>query len=153
MKLRKVLTGSAAFVGLLALTFINGPQASASPQQCNTGKFCIWADLNYTGTLGQSQTSQGNLTNMDNKTTSFWNRTGKTVTVYNYANYVSSTKAGTGGKTSPYCVVVRPGAWYSNMNTVNPLYNDSVSSFEVGGTCTKSPVTYIFESKTGTPKN
>ncbi|MFJ2095515.1 peptidase inhibitor family I36 protein [Streptomyces sp. NPDC087901] len=146
MKLRKILTGSAAFVGILALTFINGPQASASADQCQDGKFCIWADPNYNGDFGQSQNSQGNLTNMDNKTTSFWNRTGKTVVLFNYANYFSSvTGAGNWGNNYPYCVTVLPGAAHYDLKSVDPLFNDTVSSFYIGGTCVDSPSIRTFQ--------
>ncbi|MGW1412556.1 peptidase inhibitor family I36 protein [Streptomyces sp. NPDC002403] len=147
MNVRRAITaGSAALISALALVLVNGPQASASFDQCQDGKFCIWADPNYTGTIGQSQSSQGNLTNMDNRTTSFWNRTGKTVVFFNYANYYSTFSGlGNWGNTYPYCVTVLPGASHYDLKSVDPLFNDTMSSFYIGGTCVDSPSIHTFQ--------
>ncbi|MFJ4153039.1 peptidase inhibitor family I36 protein [Streptomyces galbus] len=146
MRLRKVLAGSAALVGFLALTVTNSPQASASSADCSDGKFCIWADPNYSGTFGQSQNSQANLNGMDNRTTSFWNRTGKTVVFFNSANYYSAVSgAGNWGNAYPYCVTVLPGASHYDLKSVDPLFNDTMSSFYIGGTCVDSPSIYTFQ--------
>jgi hypothetical protein len=114
--------------GVLTLTAAAGVSlaatgtAEAVPEQCQDKHFCVWE---HTGYQGRFYSATGSVSNigayMNDRTTSYWNRTDHWITLYNDSNY--------GGA----CLVsVPPGG--SSYN-VTPSVNDAMTSFRTGKFC------------------
>ncbi|QXE38778.1 peptidase inhibitor family I36 protein [Streptomyces sp. GMY02] len=110
-----VLTVAAGTVSLTA------PPAAADPNQCPSGSFCVWEQSSYRGDFRHYTTSNPNVGNyMNDRMTSYWNRTGKTVSVYEHGNYVG-------------CMISIPQG--RSEAAVASHFNDKMTSLRVGRGC------------------
>ncbi|WP_062213857.1 peptidase inhibitor family I36 protein [Streptomyces sp. NBRC 109706] len=100
---------------------LTAPAAAADSSQCPNGSFCVWEHSSYTGRFLHSGSSVANVGNdMNDRMTSYWNRTGKTVSVYEHSNYTG-------------CMIsVAPGR---SEAAVASHFNDKMTSFRVGSGC------------------
>ncbi|WP_354006135.1 peptidase inhibitor family I36 protein [Streptomyces sp. NBC_00568] len=88
---------------------------------CQENAFCIWENSGYNGRAFQSGYSTPSLTdNMNNRMTSYWNRTRFWVCLYEYPNYVQRLDI-------PGFKGVAP---YSSSSNVGFTANDHLSSFK-----------------------
>ncbi|MDG9703260.1 peptidase inhibitor family I36 protein [Streptomyces sp. DH37] len=109
----------AAVVGagvLAAVTVVGVPgQASAHYSQCPEGAFCVWEHSGYEGRFAYSTGAQPNIGSyMNDRMTSYWNRTNEYISVYNHQSYGSCM------------LVVPPGG---SDAVVDPALNDRMTSF------------------------
>lgn len=115
--------GTAAAV--LALTagtaFLTASPAAADSSQCPSGSFCVWEQSSYRGDFRHYTSSNSNVGDyMNDRMTSYWNRTGKTVSVYEHSNYVG-------------CMfTIAPG---KSEAAVASHFNDKMTSLRVGSGC------------------
>ncbi|MFJ2261600.1 peptidase inhibitor family I36 protein [Streptomyces sp. NPDC087844] len=108
---------SGAFIGGAVLA-IGATPAQADYTQCKTGQFCLWDDTNYSGRFAGSQYSHSNVGDyMNDRMSSFWNRTGRTVCFF----------ADSGFKPSSSYMCQLPGASASNVG----MYNDILTGFRI----------------------
>ncbi|MEV5148236.1 peptidase inhibitor family I36 protein [Streptomyces sp. NPDC052727] len=134
----KIGTVSAALFGALGLMVASGPPASAHYSECPDKKFCVWQNQNYDGMIGYSGYDQSYLGNMNDRTTSFWNRTDYTVAIYRDSSYQEGM---TGLANYHWCAEVRPGTGVYNIGTQGYNYmNDAISSFRVNAHCSDGGV-------------
>ncbi|MFE2290136.1 peptidase inhibitor family I36 protein [Streptomyces sp. NPDC059452] len=104
--------------GTAALT---APPAAADADQCPSGSFCVWEQSSYRGDFRHYTASNPNVGNyMNDRMTSYWNRTGRTVSVYEHSNYVGCMFS------------VAPGG---SEAAVASHFNDKMTSFRVGSGC------------------
>ncbi|MER6912743.1 peptidase inhibitor family I36 protein [Streptomyces sp. NPDC000594] len=112
-----VLTLGAAF----GLTTVTGAPAAAHYSQCPAGEFCIWENSSYTGRFAHSRHPVPNVGSyMNDKMTSYWNRTDNWVSLYIVEDFQSCFES------------VPPGG---SSAAVNPHYNDHLTSFRPGRFC------------------
>ncbi|MDG9704135.1 peptidase inhibitor family I36 protein [Streptomyces sp. DH37] len=111
-RLRRALLSGAVLAG--ALVTLNAPAAQAHYSQCPSGHFCVWQHNSYEGRFFSSSTSTPNIGDyMNDRTTSVWNRSDRTVCMYRHENYgypMGCYKAG--GSTAAL-----------------PIHNDELTSF------------------------
>lgn len=127
----KKLIGSALAAGVIAASALTGVSpAMAADTQCASGRYCYWNNTIYSGGFGSKAGSSGNMgiasdnvTNMNDISTSHWNRFGATVKIYEDVSYT--------GRNANYS----NGSKISNLsdtatNLPFPLtWNDRISSF------------------------
>ncbi|GAA1007841.1 hypothetical protein STXM2123_3490 [Streptomyces sp. F-3] len=107
-----------AAMGAAALTT---PPAAADADQCPPGSFCVWEHSSYRGDFRHYTSSTPNVGEyMNDRMTSYWNRTGKTVSVYEHANYVGCM------------ITIAPGRAEA---AVASHFNDKMTSLRVGSGC------------------
>ncbi|MEW2079997.1 peptidase inhibitor family I36 protein [Streptomyces sp. NPDC012403] len=111
-RLRRVLLSGAVLAG--ALVTLNAPAAQAHYSQCPSGHFCIWQHSSYEGRFFSSTHDTPNVgKDMNDRTTSVWNRTNRTVCMYRHENYGYDMGCyGPGGSTAAL-----------------PIHNDELTSF------------------------
>lgn len=108
----------AVVVGTASLT---AQPVVADPNQCPSGSFCVWEQSSYRGDFRHYTGSNPNVGNyMNDRMTSYWNRTGKTVAVYEHGNYVGCMFS------------IRPGR---SDAAVPSHFNDKMTSLRVGRGC------------------
>lgn len=129
----KKLIGSSIVTGLVVVAALMGSAApaSASDTQCSDGRYCYWNNAIYGGAFNSKSGSSGNMgisssdnvTNMNDISTSHWNRFGSSVKVYeDVSNSGRNTTFSNGSK-------------ISNLSDVNSglilaqTWNDRISSF------------------------
>ncbi|MFH8798066.1 peptidase inhibitor family I36 protein [Streptomyces sp. NPDC017936] len=118
--LRSLAVGTFTLGAAFALTAVTGTPAAAHYSQCPDGEFCIWQHSSYEGMFAYSSKPQPDLGDMDDRTTSYWNRTDNWVSLYLVEDYQSCFES------------VPPGG---SVGVVNPYYNDGLSSFRPGKFC------------------
>lgn len=118
--LRSLTAGGLTLAAAFALTAVTGTPASAHYSQCPDKKFCIWQHSSYEGMFAYSSEPQPNVGEMNDRTTSYWNRTDNWVTLYLSQNYVGCFES------------VPPGG---STAAINPIWNDSLTSFRPGKFC------------------
>lgn len=103
-----------------AATLVGNP-AVADSEQCPNGSFCVWEQSSYRGDFRHYTASNPNVGDyMNDRMTSYWNRTGKTVAVYEHSNYVGCMFS------------VKPGG---SEAAVASHFNDKMTSLRVGSGC------------------
>jgi hypothetical protein len=104
-----------------AIAALTAPSAAADAEQCPSGSFCVWEQSSYRGDFRHYTDSNPNVGNyMNDRMTSYWNRTGKTVSVYEHSNYVGCMFS------------VAPGSYEA---AVPSHFNDKMTSLRVGSGC------------------
>lgn len=105
----------------MGTAIVIAPPSTADSSQCSSGSFCVWENSSYSGRFLQSGSSSSNVGDaMNDRMTSYWNRTNQTVAVYEHSNYVG-------------CMLsVAPG---SSEAAVHSGFNDRMTSFKVGASC------------------
>ncbi|MFJ2261538.1 peptidase inhibitor family I36 protein [Streptomyces sp. NPDC087844] len=100
-RLARTLMTASVLVGALAT--LNAGTAQAGSSQCKAGQFCIWENSSYQGMFASSQYDKSNVGSaMNDRTTSFWNRTDHTVCMYENSNFQGEPFACTAaGSSSP----------------------------------------------------
>ncbi|MER6912744.1 peptidase inhibitor family I36 protein [Streptomyces sp. NPDC000594] len=115
------MTG-AATLAAVAIGALGAPSAAAAPEDCLTHSFCMWDDSSYRGRFVVSPAQ--NISNigpqMNDRMTSYWNRTNQWITVYADSGYRGCLFA------------IPPGG---SDAAVDPHLNDRVTSFAVGQWC------------------
>ncbi|ARF74773.1 peptidase inhibitor family I36 protein [Kitasatospora albolonga] len=100
---------------------LTAPPAAADPNQCPNGSFCVWEQSSYRGDFRHYTASTPNVGNyMNDRMTSYWNRTGRTVSVYEHSNYVGCMFS------------IAPGG---SEAAVASHFNDKMTSLRVGSGC------------------
>lgn len=87
---RKLIAGALIGACTMVATLATGAtRASADSKDCPDRYVCVWGDSNYNGRFRfQPGTDLANVgPEMNDLTTSLWNRTGSTVCFYDDANY------------------------------------------------------------------
>ncbi|MCW8100331.1 peptidase inhibitor family I36 protein [Streptomyces tauricus] len=85
-RLRGILLSGAVLAG--ALVTLNVPAAQAHYSQCPSGHFCVWQHSSYEGRFFSGTRDTPNVgKDMNDRTTSVWNRTNRTVCMYRHENY------------------------------------------------------------------
>ncbi|MFF5157762.1 peptidase inhibitor family I36 protein [Streptomyces sp. NPDC000348] len=85
-RLRRVLLSAAVLAGALAT--LDAPAAHAHYSQCPSGHFCVWQHSSYEGRFFSSDRDTPNVgSHMNDRTTSFWNRSSRVVCLYRHENY------------------------------------------------------------------
>lgn len=90
MKIRKIaLRGAAVATAVLSVTALTAGSASAAPEQCEPGYFCMWENNAYTGRIYALRNADSpNFGDFFNdKMTSYWNRSNHTYVVFEHVNY------------------------------------------------------------------
>ncbi|MEU5132145.1 peptidase inhibitor family I36 protein [Streptomyces californicus] len=114
----------AAALVLSAVT-VSAPAATAAPaagwSRCPAGSFCVFDGANGTGTIAWFRSGSPDLRgqSMDNRTSSYWNRTGTVFALHDWYGY--------GGNCWP--------VWsqnQTNLESVNREWNDIASSVSRG---------------------
>jgi hypothetical protein len=119
--LRHLFTGVLTLGAALTLTTFSGGPAAAHYSQCPDNEFCIWDDSSYEGRFAYSSEPQPNVGDyMNDRMTSYWNRTDNWVTVYSNDKFQGCL------------LTVPPG--YSDA-AINWTINDMVTSFRPGRFC------------------
>ncbi|MFJ8229729.1 peptidase inhibitor family I36 protein [Streptomyces sp. NPDC094448] len=118
--------------GLVALTIlvvaggtVRAPTAGAAMNDCPPSHFCVWEHADYTGRLYSSSASTAYIgALMNDRTTSYWNRTRMVVSLYQDADYHGGC-------------VMQPISPNGAVFLLPEWANDRVSSFRVasGGLC------------------
>lgn len=118
----RVLTGVLALAAAAGMSVVATGTAQALPEQCPDKHFCVWEHTGYQGRFFSAPGSVANIgAYMNDRTTSYWNRTDTWITLYNDSNYGGS------------CLVsVPPGG--SSYN-VSSSVNDRMTSFRTGKFC------------------
>ncbi|ONK11729.1 peptidase inhibitor family I36 protein [Streptomyces sp. MP131-18] len=102
-------------------TSLTAHPAAADPNQCPNGSFCVWEQSSYRGDFRHYTSSNPNVGNyMNDRMTSYWNRTGKTVSVYEHSNYTGCMFSIGAGKSEA---------------AVASHFNDKMTSLRVGSGC------------------
>ncbi|MEU5098585.1 peptidase inhibitor family I36 protein [Streptomyces sp. NPDC020996] len=114
-------TGAAALAAV-AIGALSAPPAAAASSDCQPGWFCMWDDSSYRGRwLSSPAQNVSNVgTYMNDRMTSYWNRTDQWITVYYDSGYRGCLFA------------IPPGG---SDAAVDPDLNDRVTSFAVGQWC------------------
>ncbi|MDT0268708.1 peptidase inhibitor family I36 protein [Streptomyces sp. DSM 44915] len=100
---------------------LSAQPALADSSQCASGSFCVWEKSSYAGEFLQSSGSVTNVGNgMNDRMTSYWNRTNQTVSVYEHDNHTGCMFS------------IAPG---ESEAAVASHFNDKMTSFKVGGGC------------------
>ncbi|MEU8250706.1 peptidase inhibitor family I36 protein [Nonomuraea sp. NPDC048916] len=115
-------------IPLAALTLaLTGAVATASPAQadytdCFSGRLCFWQDYEYSGTLGMysPSTSCYSMGVMNNETTSVYNRSGRTVRLYDSGNCTGDY----------YSISNGFRVWNLRYGPQGSNWNDRISSFK-----------------------
>ncbi|MER5199766.1 peptidase inhibitor family I36 protein [Streptomyces sp. NPDC002755] len=85
-RLARTLVTASVLVGALAT--LNAGTAQADFSQCKAGQFCIWEHSSYQGMFASSQYDKPNVGSaMNDRTTSFWNRTDHLVCLCEHGNF------------------------------------------------------------------
>jgi hypothetical protein len=85
-RLHRLLLSAAVLAG--ALVTLNAPAAQAHYSQCPSGHFCVWQHSSYEGRFFSSDRDTPNVGSyMNDRTTSVWNRSNRTVCMYRNQNY------------------------------------------------------------------
>ncbi|MGW0561719.1 peptidase inhibitor family I36 protein [Streptomyces sp. NPDC003016] len=112
-----VLTLSAAF----GLTTVSTATAAADSAQCPVGEFCLWEHSSYQGRFAYSSEPQPNVGNyMNDRMTSYWNRTDHSITIYDDDKFEGCMMA------------IAPGM---KVPAIMSWYNDLTTSFRAGNFC------------------
>ena len=105
----------------LATAVVTAQPSAADSSQCPSGSFCVWDNSSYSGRFLHSGSSVSNVGNdMNDRMTSYWNRTNQTVAVYEHGGYVGCMFS------------VAPGG---SEAAVHSGFNDRMTSFKVGSGC------------------
>lgn len=113
----RLATAAAVFATAAGMGIVNAPSAAASPDQCQAGYFCVWQNSSYTGRFYAASQSVPNIGDfMNDRTTSYWNRTTSWVTLYGDSNYRG-------------CMFSVP-PWGSSP-AISPSLNDEMTSFRI----------------------
>ncbi|MFD5494773.1 peptidase inhibitor family I36 protein [Streptomyces sp. NPDC001812] len=117
----RLWTAAAALALTAGTVFLTASPAAADYTQCPSGSFCVWEQSSYRGDFRHYTSSNPNVGDyMNDRMTSYWNRTGKTVSVYEHSNYVG-------------CMfTVAPGG---SEAAVASHFNDKMTSLRVGSGC------------------
>ncbi|MDQ0784596.1 peptidase inhibitor family I36 protein [Streptomyces sp. B3I8] len=129
--IRKWIAGAAAGAALVLSGSMAVGQADAAPaspaagwDRCPAGNFCIFDGPNGTGGMAWFQSGSADLRGqgMDNRTTSYWNRSSSTFTMYDGYNYTGEDA----------CITANSGPW-----TITGHYDNVASSVKAtpGRTC------------------
>ncbi|MFI8194156.1 peptidase inhibitor family I36 protein [Streptomyces sp. NPDC085946] len=95
-----------------------GGNANAGSNQCPVGEFCIWEHSSYQGRFAYSSEPQPNVgAYMNDRMTSYWNRTNTWISTYNHENFGD-------------CMLVIPPGGASP--AVPSQFNDDLTSFKPG---------------------
>lgn len=118
----RLLAGVLTLAAAAGMSLAATGTASALPEQCADKHFCVWEHTGYQGRFFSATGSVANIgPDMNDRTTSYWNRTNSWITLYNDSGY--------GGA----CLEsVPPGG--SSYN-VSPSVNDRMTSFRTGKFC------------------
>ncbi|SMD22013.1 peptidase inhibitor family I36 protein [Lentzea albidocapillata] len=82
------VTGVVTLVAALGLSLSAVSPAVAGPEQCPEGHFCLWEHAGYKGRFFSSPHDVPNVgPDMNDKSTSHWNRMDKRVCVYDHSRY------------------------------------------------------------------
>lgn len=120
--IRKRIACAAAGAALMLSGSMAVGQAAAAPassaagwERCQPGNFCIFDGPDGTGGMAWFQSGSADLRGqgMDNRTTSYWNRSSRTFTMYNGYNYTGEDA----------CIEANSGPW-----TITGHYDNVVSS-------------------------
>lgn len=124
---KKKSTGARLWAVGAVLTFaaasatLTAQPAAADFSQCPSGSFCVWQHSSGSGLFFHSSTSVANIgEEMNDRMTSYWNRTNQTVSVYEHSNYVGCMFSASPG---------------SSDAAVPSSHNDKMTSFRVGSGC------------------
>ncbi|SOD64364.1 Peptidase inhibitor family I36 [Streptomyces zhaozhouensis] len=117
----RLWAAAAVLVFTAATATLGTHTASADSDQCPNGSFCVWEQSSYRGDFRHYTSSNANVGDyMNDRMTSYWNRTGKTVSVYEHSNYTGCMFS------------VAPGA---SEAAVASHFNDKMTSIRVGSGC------------------
>ncbi|MEU6371204.1 peptidase inhibitor family I36 protein [Streptomyces sp. NPDC046931] len=113
----RLATATAVFAAAAGMGIVNAPSAAASPEQCQVGYFCVWQNSSYTGRFYAAPGSVPNIgAFMNDRTTSYWNRTTSWVTLYSDSNYRD-------------CMTAVPAG--GSAAAIAPNLNDRMTSFTI----------------------
>ncbi|MCX4870123.1 peptidase inhibitor family I36 protein [Streptomyces sp. NBC_00825] len=116
------LWGAAAVLAFTAgAASMTASPAVADSDQCPSGSFCVGEKSSYRGDFRNYTSSNPNVGDyMNDRMTSYWDRTGITVSVYEHSNYVG-------------CMfTIGPGKSEAAMAS---HFNDSMTSLRIGRGC------------------
>ncbi|ARQ68819.1 peptidase inhibitor family I36 protein [Streptomyces marincola] len=114
----RLWAAGAALTFAAATASLTAQPAVADSSQCSSGHFCVWEHSSYTGRFLQSTGSVSNVgNNMNDRMTSYWNRTNRTVSVYEHSGYTGCMFSIAPGKSEA---------------AVASHYNDKMTSFKMG---------------------
>ncbi|WP_030423421.1 peptidase inhibitor family I36 protein [Streptomyces sp. SCSIO 75703] len=116
------LRAAAAVLAFTAATAtMTAHPVAADSGQCPSGSFCVWEQSSYRGDFRHYTSSNPNVGDyMNDRMTSYWNRTGKTVSVYEHSNYVGCMFTIAAGKSEA---------------AVASHFNDKMTSLRIGSGC------------------
>ncbi|GAA2139791.1 peptidase inhibitor family I36 protein [Streptomyces synnematoformans] len=122
MGIRSVAARAAAvgmtLVAAAGITTATAEPASAHYSQCPADQFCYWDHSSYEGAFGYFRGSVSNVGDrMNDRMTSYWNRTNYWISVYEHSNYRE-------------CMLTIPPGGSSA--AVAPQFNDKMTSFRLG---------------------
>lgn len=108
----------AALVATAGLGTVAAAPASAHYSQCPENRFCIWEHSSYEGMFASYGGSNSNIgSTMNDRMTSYWNRTDQWVSVYDHSNYGACM------------LVIPPGG---SDPAVSSQFNDKMTSLRFG---------------------
>ncbi|MCX5098380.1 MULTISPECIES: peptidase inhibitor family I36 protein [unclassified Streptomyces] len=117
----RLLGAAAALAFTAGIASMTASPAVADSDQCPYGSFCVWEKSSYRGDFRHYTSSTPNVGDYTNdRMTSYWNRTGKTVSVYEHSNYVGRM------------FTVGPGKSEAAMAS---HFNDKMMSLRIGRGC------------------
>ncbi|MFI9624498.1 peptidase inhibitor family I36 protein [Streptomyces sp. NPDC052042] len=117
----RLWTAAAVLAFTAGTASMTASPAAADSDQCPSGSFCVWEQSSYRGDFRHYTSSNPNVGDyMNDRMTSYWNRTGKTVSVYEHSNYVG-------------CMfTIAPG---KSEAAVASHFNDKMTSLRIGSGC------------------
>ncbi|MGW0561720.1 peptidase inhibitor family I36 protein [Streptomyces sp. NPDC003016] len=120
--MKRLSATGAATLAAVAIGALSAPPAAADSDYCQANEFCVWDDSSYQGRfVGSPAQNVSNIgLHMNDRTTSYWNRTSQWITVYSDSGYRGCMFA------------IPPGG---SDAAVDPHLNDRVTSFAVGQWC------------------
>lgn len=117
----RLWSGLAVLAVVVGTASMTAPTAAADPNQCPAGSFCVWEQSSYQGDFRHYTSSTPNVGDyMNDRMTSYWNRTGKTVSVYEHSNYTGCMFSARSGQSEA---------------AVPSHFNDKMTSLRVGSGC------------------
>ncbi|ALC26734.1 peptidase inhibitor family I36 protein [Streptomyces bacillaris] len=117
----RLWAAAAVTIAATSAAALTAPPAAADSDQCPNGSFCVWEQSSYRGDFRHYTGSNPNVGNyMNDRMTSYWNRTGRTVSVYEHSNYVGCMFS------------IAPGG---SEAAVASHFNDKMTSLRVGSGC------------------
>lgn len=114
-------TAAAVLAVVTGTASLTAQPAAADSDQCPSGSFCVWEQSSYRGDFRHYTSSTPNVGDyINDRMTSYWNRTGKTVSVYEHSNYAGCMFS------------AKPG---QSEAAVASHFNDKMTSLRVGSGC------------------